>query len=41
MDSVFSPTSWILLAAMLSGVFFSLIPVEKRKSVSTSQQQWN
>ncbi|MEZ2575600.1 DMT family transporter [Buttiauxella ferragutiae] len=41
MDSVFSPTSWIMLAAMLSGVFFSLIPVEKRKSVSTSQQQWN
>lgn len=41
MDSVFSQTSWALLAMMLGGVFLSLISVEKRKRVSTSQQQWN
>jgi len=41
MDSVFSQTSWLLLAVMMGGVFLSIIPVEKRKRVSTSQQQWN
>lgn len=41
MDSVFSQTSWLLLAVMLSGVFLTVIPVEKKKRVSTSQQQWN
>ncbi|MGB7803852.1 DMT family transporter [Buttiauxella sp.] len=41
MDSIFSQTSWLLLAAMLGGVFLSVIPVEKRKRVSISQQQWN
>ncbi|HKM95444.1 MAG TPA: DMT family transporter [Buttiauxella sp.] len=41
MDSVFTPTSWILLAVMLGGVFLSLIPVKKRKRVPMTQQQWN
>jgi putative membrane protein PagO len=41
MDRVFSSTSWILLAGMLSGVFLSLIPVEKRKMATTPHQQWD
>ncbi len=38
MGRVFSPTSWILLAVMLCGVFLSLIPVEKRKMAPTPKR---
>ncbi|TNV14030.1 DMT family transporter [Buttiauxella sp. B2] len=41
MDREFSSTSWILLAGMLSGVFLSLLPVEKRKMATTPHRQWN
>lgn len=41
MNREFSSTSWILLAGMLSGVFLSLIPVEKRKMATTPYRQWD
>ncbi|WP_151994157.1 DMT family transporter [Buttiauxella massiliensis] len=41
MGSVFSQTSWILLAGMLCGVLLSVIPVERGKMATTTKRLWN